>query len=257
MSDDKPKVSEWIRAVLQTVIRDGVDFVFGLSNKRGEPQPGGWLSYAENFTCSSQEFYESVEGQIKIRKLPGVEIERIQFAEGGPISDQRCYLRLMRERLAIDICAAPFGTVFFFSCRVVHVPARIRLWHLAAAFGFFSLVSCLLVRPLGPAYAMIALIGLIFAIGAMMRNAGNAAFSDLDALLLKIPVLCTFYEDWFRQETYYRSDTRQLYLELLPSLVQGLAESACAAKGVKLIPHGQPSPILKELYKTLPPEKVN
>ena len=38
-----------------------------------------------------------------------------EFAEAGSFSDQRLYLRLMRERLAITTCAAPFGNIFFFS----------------------------------------------------------------------------------------------------------------------------------------------
>jgi hypothetical protein len=65
-------------------------------------------------------------------------------------------------------------------------------------------------------------------------HASSGEFSDLDAILLKIPVVAPIYEDWFRVETYYRVDTRNLYRQLLPQFIKELAEETCAAKGVKL-----------------------
>ena len=43
---------------------------------------------------------------------------------------------------------------------------------------------------------------------------------DLDTRkLMKIPVVGPIYENWFRKETYYRQDTRLVYLKLLPELI--------------------------------------
>jgi len=238
-SEDKPKKREYVRLVL--------DFIFGFKNKRGEILDG-WLFSADAFSFDPLEFYSAVEKHLEDQKIPGMEISRIEFAQGGLLSGQRTYLRLMRERYAIDTCAAPFGNHFFFSCRFVHVPALVRLWHIVATVAFFVLVGSLLAKPLGFTFAAIALVCLPFAIVGVLRNA--AAFTDLDTLLLRIPVLATLYENWFREETYYRVDTRTLYKSILPDLIKAAAEEITGAKGVKLVRQSASAPILKEIYKT-------
>ena len=244
-SDDKPKKSERIRRWL--------DFIFGFENKKGEVLDYR-LSSADGFSFSPQEFYANVEQQLEARKIPSLEISRQEFAEGGLLSDQRVYLRLMRERLAIDTCAAPFGKIFFFSTRTVHIPALVRLWHILATLFFFNVVYGLLIMALGFMFATYAVIALVFALAGVLRNASAGGLADLDALLLRIPVVATIYEDWFREDTYYREDTRNLYLKLLPALIQELAEETCAAKGVKLESAYQRMPAIADLKKPLPPD---
>ena len=243
---DKPKTSERIRRLLE--------FIFGFENKRGDILDD-WLYSAEGFSLSPREFYTAVEKQLEAMKIPGMEIGHQEFAEGGLLSDQRVYLRLMRERLAIDTCAAPFGSVYFFSCRVVHVPALVRLWHLMAAGVFFFVVISIFIKPLGLTFAIIAMVSLMFALVGVMRNAGSSAFADLDALLLKIPVVATIYENWFRVDTYYRTDTRTLYCKLLPDLIKKAAEEICAEKGIKLVRQDVDLPVLVELHQPIPPRK--
>lgn len=249
-TDDKPKKGELFRRTMRRLI----DFVFGFKNKKGDVLDYK-LSHADSLNLSPQEFYAKIEQTLAARKLPGMEISRLPFAEGGLLSDQRIYLRLMRERLCIDTCAAPFGNIFFFSCRTVYVPALVRLWHIVAALAFFFAVGWLLIIPLGFTFATIALVALMFAIVGVLRNASSGAFSDLDTLLLKIPVVATIYEDWFRVDTYYREDTRNLYLQLLPQFIQELADETCAVKGVKLERHFQPAAPVSERNKPLPPDK--
>lgn len=242
-SNDKPKKSEFWRRSL--------DFIFGFKNKKGDVLDYQ-MSSADGFTGSPQEFYDAVEQSLAARKLPGLEISRQEFAEGGMLTDKRIYLRLMRERLAITTCAAPFGNVFFFSTRTIYIPALVRLWHILAAFALLYAVARLLIIPLGLTFALIAIVALMFALAAVMRNASAEGFSDLDGLLLKIPVVSTIYENWFREETFYREDTRNLYLKIVPKLIEELAEETCAAKGVKLEPFTQPSPPVSELNKSAP-----
>jgi hypothetical protein len=234
---DKPKKRELVRLVL--------DFIFGFKNKRGEVLDG-WLYSADEFSLDPQEFYTRVEKHLEDQKIPGMEISRVEFAEGGLLSNQRQYMRLMRERFTIDTCAATFGKHFFFSCRCVHVPALIRLWHIVAIIGFFGIVGTLLVKPLGFIFAIIAMVALLFAIVGVLRNA--EAFTDLDNLLLKIPVVATVYEDWFRVETYYRMDTRTLYKNILPDLIKAAAEEFTADKGVKLVRRDELPPVFVELH---------
>lgn len=156
--------------------------------------------------------------------------------------------------LAIDACAAPFGKqTYFFSCRTVYVPALVRLWHILAVFLFFGIGGLLFVKPLGLTFAVIAQITLLFALVGVLRNAGTQAINDLDAMLLHIPVVSTIYQDWFRMDTYYREDTRILYVKLLPKFIQEAAEEISAAKGVKLVRQHRLPQGLSELSELLPP----
>ena len=245
-TDDKPKSNERLRRC--------IDFVFGFENKKGDILDY-WMYSADGFSFSPKEFYANVEARLAARRIPSMEITRQEFGEAGILSDQRLYLRLMRERLAITTCAAPFGDIFFFSCRTVYVPALVRLWHILAVTLLFTAIFALLVKPLGIYFGTTAVVALMFALAAVFRNASAAGLSDLDALLLRIPVVSTFYENWFREETYYRLDTRNLYLKLLPKLIQELAEETCAEKGVKLVPQFQRAPALSLLSNVVPRDK--
>lgn len=215
-----------------------------------------WISFAGGFSMSSQEFYVAVEKELANQKIPGMEMSKIQYSEGGLLSDNRVYLRMIRERLAFDLCAAPFGTNFFFSCRTVYSPPVLRLWHIIVAFSFFSLVYCGLVELLGIKFANIAMVGLLLAIMETFRNAVALGLSDLDALLMKIPVVGPIYENIFRKDTYYRQDARMVYLNIVPDIVKKLAEEVTAAKGIKLVKQFESAPILGELYKPVPPKSA-
>src|ERR1043166_6263449 len=224
------------------------DFIFTIENKKGE-MLDSWIAFHDSLSYPPREFYATIEKELAARRVPGLEISREEFCEGGMLSEKRVYLRLFRERLALYTCAAPFGSGYFFSCRTVYVPALVRLWHLVAALLFFSVVGGLLVSPLGTTFAAIALVTLMFALAGVLRNAAASALGDLDTLLLKIPVIATIYEDWFRADTYYRQDTRIVYLQRLPTLIRELAEEITAEKGAKLVQQYQCAPILGELYK--------
>lgn len=223
------------------------DFVFGFENKRGEILDH-WVAIHDNLSHSPQEFYETIEKELEARKIPGMEISRQEFAEGGMLSERRIYLRLLRERLNIYTCASPFGVGYFFSCRTVYVPALVRLWHILAALFFFGVIGGLLVKLLGFLFGVVATATLVFALVGVMRNISNSLFTDLDALLLKIPVVSTFYQDWFRSETYYRADARFVYMERIPNLIWELAQELTGVKGIRLVRY-RFAPVLGELYK--------
>jgi hypothetical protein len=233
------------------ILRAWIDFIFGFENKKGEIL-GHWIAFHDNFSFPPQDFFDAIQKELEARKFPGIEISKEEFSEGGLLSDKRIYLRLFRERLALYTCAAPFGTGYFFSCRTVYVPALVRLWHIIAALFFFGVVGGLLVQLLGFTFAAVAMVALPFALAAVLRN---AAMTDLDTLLLKIPVVSTIYEDWFRADTYYRQDTRLIYLQQIPEFIRALAEDITAAKGARLEEQYQLPPILGELYKRVPPRK--
>jgi hypothetical protein len=212
-----------------------------------------WIGFAEGFTLPPQEFYSALENELARRKIPGLETSRLEYPEGGLLSDSRVYFRLIRERLAFDMCAAPFGTGFFFSCRSVYSSVVVKLWHVLLLLVSIYAAYSLLVKPLGPLFAAIALMGFLVAIALAFRNTVAMGLSDLDALLIKTPAIGPVYEVWFRKDTYFRQDARMFYLEAVSTLFKNLAEDVVAAKGIKLVRQFERAPILGELYKPVTP----
>jgi len=71
--------------------------------------------YFDKLQFSTQEFYVLVEQIIAERQMPNVKVSRVNYNEGGMLSNKREYLRIVRKEDMFDICAAPFGTGFFVS----------------------------------------------------------------------------------------------------------------------------------------------
>jgi hypothetical protein len=225
--------------------------MFGFKPKQAEVL-SHWYTPVPGFTLSTEEFYASVEKELTEQKVPGLDISRVEFAEGGILSGRRTYLRMTRERLVFDICAAPFGTNYFFSCRFAELPATVSLISLAILVFIFAALLFFSVNVLGLIWSLLLwpafLIGLIYT----LRNAVSLGLSDLDAWLLKQPVFGPIYERFLRKETYYRQDTRLMYLTVVEGVVKKLVEEETTAKGVRLLTQYEYAPILRELYKPRP-----
>jgi hypothetical protein len=223
--------------------------MFGLFEKKKGDVIDHWYSLVPGFNVSAKEFYEAVEKELKDRKVPGLEMFQVDFAEGGLLSAKREYLRMTRERLVFDICAAPFGTAFFFSCRFAEIPAVIQLWQLLVVLVGSLMIAGLIFKLAGIILGIgILIVGFIAAI-YLLRNAVSLGLKDLDATLIKSPVVGPIYENWFRKETYYRQDTRLMYRDTVNDVVKAKVEETTGAKGIKLIKFNDYSPILGELYK--------
>ena len=81
------------------------------------------------------------------------------------------------------------------------------------------------------------------------------ASDDVRALPSQVCLLGTVYEAWFKRDTYFRHDTRLMYLDLVPKLVAGLSETVTSANGVRLVRQYQTGPIFGKLYKRVKPPK--
>ena len=233
--------------------------MFGLFGKKQQDAIDHWYALIPGFNTSAKDFYAAIEKELKDRQVPGLDIAYVDFAEGGVLSQKREYLRMTRERLVFDICAAPFGTSYFFSCRFAEIPAIIQLWQLLVVFAGGFLTVVLAFRFLGLFLGFAALVaGFVFLI-YLLRNAVAMGLKDLDATLIKSPIVGPIYENWFRKETYYRQDTRLMYRDTVNDVVKAKVEETTGAKGIKLIRFNECSPILGELYKqtsvSLPREK--
>lgn len=212
-----------------------------------------WYSPVNNCEFVTDDFYQMIEKELTARKVPGLEISRIAFSEGGLLSDKREYLRLRRERLVFDICAAPFGTSYFFSFRLVELPLGIKPLELLIFFIGVGLVFGLLEKAFGAFWGFASLLWILAAGIYVMRNSPALGLKNLDANLLKTPVIGPIYEVFFRKETYYRQDTRLMYLTTVNSITEALVDEVTAAKGIKLVKRYDRKPIHGELYQERTP----
>ncbi len=64
---------------------------------------------------SPQEFYTRLGQLLGERQIPQSAITRVVYSEGGMLSKNREYFRIIYKQSVFDICAAPFGSGFFVS----------------------------------------------------------------------------------------------------------------------------------------------
>jgi hypothetical protein len=208
-----------------------------------------WCTLIPEYQLSSKEFYTEIENILKAQQVPGLEISRVDLAEGGLLSDKREYLRMKRERLIFDVCAAPFGTNFFFSYRFVETPAFVPPWQYLVVFFVLWVTLNFSIQWFGPFTGPLYLLLLLIALALFLRNAVGLGLRDLDATLLNSPIIGALYGKYFRKDTYYRQDTRIMYQTVVADVVKMKIEAVTAAKGVKLLKTHEYSPVFGELYK--------
>jgi hypothetical protein len=151
--------------------------------------------------------------------------------ESTVLSARREYLRLCRENIIFDICAAPFGTACFFSYRICLLTPELN--YLGLALAVFALFLCwTALSKLGGFLAAIiglcVLTGLLFTV---LKHAGRSLALTLEQSAL----FGGFYVRFFRPETYHRIDTRLMYLRTIPEVVKTLAIQVTGEGGVKLM----------------------
>lgn len=206
--------------------------MFGLWQSRNLELIDHWYVLLPDFQTSTSEFYEAIRQELTERGVPGMEVSTVLFPEGGALSARREYLRLRRERLVFDVCSATFGNSGFFSCRFAQIPFSIRIWELlvmlALLTGTFFLYIAVFGIFWGVSVASLSLIAVLF----LLNNVVAMGFYDLDAVLLKIPVLGAFYEVFLRRNTYYREDSRLMYCDLVNRIVRDKVEEFAGAHDI-------------------------
>lgn len=76
---------------------------------------GNWSHLFAGMQHDPEKFYDLVEETLKERQIPDFKTARKIFSEGGLLSHNRLYLEVSRGDYIFHICAAPWGTGFFFS----------------------------------------------------------------------------------------------------------------------------------------------
>jgi hypothetical protein len=208
-----------------------------------------WYTLISAQQFQAREFYDHIEDAILEQKVPALDISRVDLSEGGVLSDKREYLRMQRERIIFDICGAPVGVNYFFSYRFYTLPAVVKWWEIAIVL---VVVGCLFEgssRYIGPALGPMLLFAAVVILVWMMRNAIGLGLRDVDASLLKLPVIGPIYERFFRKDSYYRQDTRIAYCSIVSGIVKQEVARITAEKGVQLLREFTCSPVFKDLYR--------
>lgn len=188
----------------------------------------------ENFSTSTDEFYRSIEAELTAKEVPDLEVTRELFSEGGLLSSQREYLRLRRERLIFDVCAAPFGTSFFFSIRFAEIPVVLYIWQLLLVLVLLAGLGVIYWMIMGVTWGAIMFGMNVIAAVVLLQNVA-ALSQGVDDFIMRLPVFGIVYEVFFRPETYYRIDTRTMYVETMKLVVQRRIEEATGQKGIQLV----------------------
>ena len=74
-----------------------------------------WHILVDDFKTSSVDFYGAVIKALQARRIPDLRAGKVNLKEGGLLSAKREYLRVPLRDMDYDICAALYGTGFFFS----------------------------------------------------------------------------------------------------------------------------------------------
>ena len=216
--------------------------MFGIWKRKKPEVHQHWFTVLPDFETSTADFYAAIENHLAVRRVPGLAIERIEHAEGGLLSAKREYLRMRRERLVFDVCSAPFGTFWFFSCRFSEIPCVLYLWEIIVLLLFLAGIEFFYVSLFGLILGSIFLGTTLLGMLLLMRNLVRVGLHDLDAALIQAPIIGAFYELFLRRETYFRTDTRLAYVEIVDKIVRAHVDGVAAAKGVELVEYKDATP---------------
>ena len=208
-----------------------------------------WCQLIENVTASPREVYATVERCVEARKVPELETTREFWHEGGAISAKREYLRFARERLVFEICAAPFGTGFFLSFRAAVVPLVIDPLAIFCVLFLGCAVLATLVHVFGLLWGAVILVFSLCVLIFFMRTAIGMGLANADRVLMKTPLVGPLYELFLRHDTYYRLDTRAMYVQAVQNAVSEAFQSMFGDQGVNLLSATVSKPVMENIYR--------
>jgi hypothetical protein len=206
-----------------------------------------WYTLIEDFQISSTDFYSSLRAGIQRRQVPDAETIFMEYKESGLMSARRTYLRVMRGKYVFDICAAPFGTGYFFSWWLGEkIPSPVGPTLALIAIVIFLWNICLSNSrfPDGLYTFIGAVVFLILLLGAAVAQ-GEAEWVDS---VLVIPILGRIIRRLFRPDTYYRIDTALMFQEAVHAAVLEVIDGLTSAKGIRALTEAQRRPIHRGFY---------
>lgn len=205
--------------------------MFGLFKRKRPQVYSQWITPLLEFSSDSAKFYDAIEEGLRAWQVPELVTERIIYQDGGFLSPGREYFRARREALVFDIISAKFGASWWwFSCRCAVLPRSMRIWEALVFLIFVAAFAGSYIYTFGTVIGCMVLASTLLMLVAMMVAARS--WNGLDDLLLRLPVLGPLYEWVFRAESYYRDDTRRMYVSVVDFMVREKVKEFAAAAGV-------------------------
>lgn len=221
--------------------------ILGRTRSFETPVYAHWHKLVENFEASPLEFYEAVEAAVRRREVPDMRCSRIEYHESGVLSALRIYQRIERKKLAFDICAAPFGTGFFFSWWLTEPKKSYKaqgclLFLLLVVLSYFiqakfELKGCAIAFLLGIAAVVVLVAG------------ARGGWLISEDIILDTPYLGAIYEYFFDPETYYKEDTRIMYREMVHAAVLEAVDGTLQTKGLRALAPEDRQPTVRSLLR--------
>ncbi len=209
-----------------------------------------WHKLIESFQTSPSDFYDAVEEGLARREIPGLKVSRVKWNQGSILSPERVYLRVTGERHCFDMCAAPFGTGFFFSSWVTKRTASfVPLYLVGYAFATYTMWRLLMplfgwLGGLAPFVVLpVAIYLLLLAIGT---GAAAEIFGPAEAIRT-VPLIGWAYERMFTFETYYRVDTMLMFQSAVHTAMLEAIDDLTKQKGLRALSDAERKPIFREL----------
>jgi hypothetical protein len=207
-----------------------------------------WCKLFDNCSFSPTEFYELVEKRLEEKAVPDLLNDFILLRESTVFSKRRLYFQLRRERLAFEICAAPFGTGFFVSSRLFDRRREATKWDYIIASVVIVGTTGTIMANYGTVIGIIVLGFLITFFWSLMRLAMFESFAYLDESLTEIPWLGPIYESLFHPNTFFREDNSNMYREAVHSAVMESVGEMVRMKGIAPLSETEIRPLIKGLY---------
>jgi hypothetical protein len=203
--------------------------MFGLFKRKHPIVYKQWIVPILGFESDTPKFYAAIEAELVHWEIPELVSERIIFKDGGFLSVQREYFRVRRESLVFDILSAKFGRSWWFSCRSAVLPRSLRWLEIFLFFGVLCNLCAAYWFAFGVYVGNIAMGSSVAMLLVMMIAARS--WNGLDDLLLRLPVIGVIYEAIFRAESYYRDDSRRMYVSIVDHLVREQVSKFAKAGG--------------------------
>lgn len=209
-----------------------------------------WHHPIENFQTSTMEFYAAVAAALKPRQIPDYSVSRIDWREGGVLTARREYLRIKRGKLAFDLCAAPFGTGFFFSWWLAELPpTHALLWAILILFAGLGIFGVCVSQfgIMGIFVGPLVIVGVAFLLGYLLRE--GQLGTDTEDTILAIPFFGPLYEKIFKPSTYYKVDTTLMFQSVVHTAVLEVVDQLMSSKGARPLTELERKPIMREFYQ--------
>jgi hypothetical protein len=137
-----------------------------------------------------------------------------------------------REGLNFEICAAPFGTGYFFSWWLAKIPRVLLDFAVLFGIGFVALLFASIFSREGCGFVLVAPIMFL----VMLLGAGAVIqYGDLgvEPTVLSMPITGFCYSFLFRPNTYFNEDTAIMFRESVHHAVTEAIDQVTSAQGVR------------------------